>query len=93
MKKTLEQLRNKIQQEFIGGRYEGDDETEKVLSKLVGQPMKCYDTCIDDGVDDDETEDEYVMKSCFSTKDDKIIVRIYYGDVTDEIGYVSVSNS
>lgn len=85
--------RGKIETEFIGGRYEGDEETEKVLSKLVGRPMKCYDTCIDDGVDEDETEDEYIMKSCFSTEDDKIIIRIYYGDVTKEIGYVSIQTN
>ena len=83
-------LKQKIENEFIGGHYEGDEETEKILSKIVGKPVKCYDTKIDDGVDDDETEDEYIMKSCFSTEDDKIIVGIYYGDVTDEIGYVNV---
>ena len=87
--KKLE-LKSKIETEFIGGHYEGDEETEKILSKIVGKPVKCYDTKIDDGVDDNETEDEYIMKSCFSTEDDKIIVGIYYGDVTDEIGYVNV---
>lgn len=83
-------LKSKIETEFIGGHYEGDEETEKILSNLVGKTVKWYDTKIDDGVDDDETEDEYIMKSCFSTEDDKIIVGIYYGDVTDEIGYVNV---
>lgn len=87
MKKTL---KSKIETTFIGGHYEGDEETEKILSNLVGKPVKWYDTKIDDGVDDDETEDEYIMKSCFSTEDDKIIVGIYYGDVSDEIGYVNV---
>jgi hypothetical protein len=83
-------LKSKIETEFIGGHYDGDEKTEKILSKIVGKPVKCYDTKIDDGVDDDECEDEYIMKSCFSTEDDKIIVGIYYGDVTDEIGYVNV---
>ena len=90
--KTMKKLalKGKIETEFIGGHYEGDEETEKILSKIVGKPVKWYDTKIDDGVDDDETEDEYIMKSCFSTEDDKIIVGIYYGDVSDEIGYVNV---
>ena len=50
-------LKQKIENEFIGGHYEGDEETEKILSKIVGKPVKCYDTKIDDGVDDDETEE------------------------------------
>ena len=83
-------LKSKIETEFIGGHYEGDGETEKILSKIVGKPVKWYDTKIDDGVDDDETEDTYVMKACFSTEDDEIIVGIYYGDVSEEIGYVNV---
>ena len=93
MEKTFEQIEREIQREFIGGRYDGITATEEILTEIVGQSVEHYDTCIDDGVDGDETEDEYVMKSCFSTKDDKIFVRIYYGDVTEEIGYVSVSNN
>lgn len=83
-------LKGKIETEFIGGHYEGDEVTENILTHIAGEPIKHYDTKIDDGVDDDETEDTYVMKSCFSTEDDKIIVGIYYGDVSEEIGYVNV---
>lgn len=93
MSKTLEQLRNEIQQEFIGGRYDGVTTTEEILTQIVGKSVEWYDSVIDDGVDGDETEDQYVMKDCFSTKDDSVVIRIYYGDVTEEIGYVSVSNS
>ena len=93
MSKTLEQLRNEIQREFIGGRYDGVTATEEILTNIVGKSVEWYDSVIDDGVDGDETEDQYVMKDCFSTKDDSVVVRIYYGDVTEEIGYVSVSNS
>ena len=35
--------------------------------------------------DGDETEDQYVMRACFSTDRDDIIVRVYYGDVTEEM--------
>lgn len=89
MSKTLEQLRDEIQREFIGGRYDGVTATEKILTKIVGQSVDFYDTCIDDGVDG---EDTYVMKDCFVSKDDSVVIRIYYGNVTEEIGYVSVSN-
>ena len=92
MSKTLEQLRDEIQREFIGGRYDGITATEEILTEIIGQSVDHYDTYIDDGADGDETEDSYVMKACFSSKDDTIVVRIFYGDVTEEIGYVSVSN-
>ena len=92
MKKTFEQIKREIEREFIGGNYDGITATEEILTEIVGQSVEHYDTCIDDGADDDETEDSYVMKACFSSKDDTIVVRIFYGDVTEEIGYVSVSN-
>lgn len=92
MKKTFEQIKQEIEQEFIGGRYDGITATEEILTEIIGQSVDHYDTCIDDGADGDETEDSYVMKACFSSKDDTIVVRIFYGDVTEEIGYVSVSN-
>ena len=80
----------KIQNEFIGSRYLGIEETENILTHIAGEPIKWCDTKIDDGIDNDETEDTYVMKACFSTKDDEIVVGIYYGDVSEEIGYVNV---
>lgn len=93
MKKTFEQLRDEIQREFIGGRYDGVTATEEILTQIIGKSVDWYDRVIDDGADGDETEDTYVMKDCFATKDDSVVIRIYYGNVTEEIGYVSVSNS
>lgn len=90
MSKTFEQIKREIEQEFTGGRYDGITATEEILTEIIGQSVEHYDTCIDDGVDGDETEDAYVMKSCFESNDGKIVIRIYYGDVTEEIGYVSV---
>ena len=83
-------LTKKIQTEFIGSDYKGVSETEKILSDICGEPITWYDTCIDDGADNDETENQYVMKACFSNNNDSIIIRIYYGNVTEEIGYVDV---
>ena len=86
-------LTEKIQTSLIGADFPGIAETEDILSDNIGQPVSWYDTVIDDGVDEDETEDQYVMRACFSTERDDVIVRIYYGDVTEEIGYVDVAES
>lgn len=92
MSKTFEQIKREIEREFIGGRYDGITATEEILTEIIGQSVEHYDTYIDDGVDEDETEDVYVMKACFSTNDSQIKVGIFYGDVTEEIGYVAVDN-
>ena len=84
-------LTEKIQTELIGSRFDSITETEEILTQLVGKNVSWYDSNIDDGVDDDETEDTYIMRDAFSTNDDKIIIRIYYGNVTGEITYVSVN--
>lgn len=84
-------LTEKIQNEFIGSKYRGIEETCEMLSKIVGKKANCYDVVIDDGADDDETEDDYIMRACFDFQDSNVVVRIYYGDVTEEIGYVDVA--
>ena len=89
----LERITNKVQGEFIGAKYGGCNWAEEELTKIVGRPITQYDVCIDDGADDDETEDQYVMRSCFSDESSRLTIRIYYGDVTREIGYVDVSEN
>jgi len=89
MNKTFKQIKQEIEREFIGSRYNGITATEEILTNIVGQAIKHYDTCIDDGADGDETEDVYVIKACF-TNEDNITIRIFYGDVTEEIDYVNV---
>lgn len=89
MNKNIKEL---VEETFIGANYNGDEETEKELSNLLGGKWRCYDTKIDDGVDDDETEDEYIMVSCFENEQGNVDILIYYGDVTDEITYVQVRN-
>lgn len=84
-------LTEKIQTSLIGADYPGTLETEELLTELIGKEMRCYDVVIDDGADDDETEDQYVMRACFTDDRGSITVRVYYGDVTEEIGYVDVS--
>ena len=84
-------LTEKIQTALIGSKYQGALETENLLSEIIGLEMYCYDSVTDDGADDDETEDQYVMRDCFSDAAGSVTVRVYYGDVTGEIGYVDVS--
>jgi hypothetical protein len=83
-------IKELVEKTFIGAKYQGDEDTEKELGKLLGGKWRCYDTKIDDGVDDDETEDEYIMVSCFENEQGNVDVLIYYGDVTDEITYTQV---
>jgi hypothetical protein len=84
-------LTEKIQNSFIGAKYLGALWMQEELTRIVGLEMYCYDSKIDDGADDDETEDQYVMRDCFTDAEYSVTVRVYYGDVTGEIGYVDVS--
>ena len=88
---SMKTITEKIQDAFIGAKYLGALWMEEELTELVGLQMHCYDSVIDDGADDDETEDQYVMRDCFSDDRGSITVRVYYGDVSGEIGYVDVS--
>lgn len=90
MNKTPEQIEREIRNEFIFEIYDGETATEEILTEIIGKAVEWYDTDYDDGIDDDESEDSYVMKSCFSTKDNEYVIRFYYGDVTDKIGCVDV---
>ena len=87
----LGKLTEKIQDNFIGAKYGGCAWAEEELSAIVGKKCAIYDSVIDDGADGDETEDQYVMRDCFQFEDSNLVVRIYYGDVTREIGYVDVA--
>ena len=83
-------IRDKIQDEFDYAEYTGDADIEERLSTIVGYPARHCDTKIDDGVDDEDCEDEYVMKSSFIFSDINLSVDMYYGDVTSEITYIEI---
>jgi hypothetical protein len=83
-------MEKKIRDYFNGREFTTEEDIEKELTELVGHKAHCYDTKIDDGVDDEDEEDEYVMLSAFEFDDINIIVRMYYGDVTNEITYITV---
>ena len=84
-------MKDKIKNYFNNKEsFVSEEEIEKDLTELVGCRVRCYDTKIDDGVDGD-SEDEYVMLSAFEIDNSNIIVRVYYGNNTGEIGYVSIN--
>lgn len=86
-------LKEKIETTFIGSDWKGEEETAEILKEIVGLKCECYDAGIDDGVDDDESEDICIMYASFRFKNSPLVVRIVYGDVTEEIGDVEVRNA
>lgn len=87
-------LKEKIETTFIGSDWKGEEETAEILKEIVGLKCECYDASIDDAVDDDdESEDTYIMYASFRFKNSPLVVRITYGDVTEEIGDVEVRNA
>ena len=88
---NIEKLTEKVQNELIGAKYLGCSWGEETLTNIIGKNCSCYDSRIDDGADDDETEDVYVMCDAFDIDGTDFVIHIYYGDVTREIGYVDVA--
>lgn len=53
-----------------------------ILTKAGMEDVHCYDNCIDEGIDDEDCEDEYLMKACFEGTFDgvQVIFKVFYGD-------------
>ena len=81
-------INNEIQKALIGSKFD-EENVACTISEIVGAYASCYDTKIDDGADDDDSENEYIMKSCFEFNNSTFEVLVYYGNNTREIGYVS----
>ena len=75
--------------ELEGSTFTSETEIGEIISKYAGAPARCYDADIDNGCNDEE-EDNYVMYACYEIDGYNTIVRVYYGDVTGKIGYVTV---
>ena len=90
---NAKELTSKIQTTFIGSDWRGEEETAEILNEIVGLKCECYDADIDDGVDDDESEDTYIMYASFRFENSPLVVCIVYGNVTEEISYVEVRNA
>lgn len=79
-----------IQDKFIGNKFDVEDVTKK-LSNIVGIKAKCYDTKIDDVIEDDK-EDEYLMKSCFEFENSTLEIYVYHCNNSRVITYLSFNN-
>ena len=86
-------IKEKIQNALIGSKFEWVEQITDILYGIVGKPCRCYDSGIDDGADGDETEDQYVLYASFEFENSDLCVKVYYGDVTREIGYVAVDEN
>jgi hypothetical protein len=86
MKKPFEQLEQEITEKFINSKYKGISVTEDILTEICGQDVSLYDSFFGDKVDC-----EYIICDCFTTADNKMSIKINYGERTMDIGYVSVT--
>lgn len=81
-------LKDRIYDSLIGGCFTTEEDTENELTKLIGSKAHCYDTKIDEGLDDEE--DEYLMLSAFEVDGHSETIRIYYGNITEEITHIDI---
>lgn len=81
--KTME---NKIK-EFLDENlfFSSDEEFAEKLTEKTGVKCRCYDSGIDDGIDDENCEDEYLIYSSFEFQSANLSLTIYYGDQTNKI--------
>lgn len=86
--KLTDELEAKIR-EAIGEDYSELDIEER-LTELLHRSVDMYDYGIDDGVGSEDDEDEYVMKACYKVEGTRITIRIYFGNITEKIGYVDI---
>ena len=92
----MENVKTQIFNALIGTKSSKFKANLKDAFKANNVWFRFVDSKIDDGVDGDETEDKYVMMDAYdviigSVEFNKTFyVRMYYGDVSDEISYVDV---
>ena len=82
-------LKDRIYDSLIGGCFTTEEDIENQLTELIGSKAHCYDTKIDEGLDD-EDEDEYLMLSAFEVDGFGESIRIYYGNITEEITHIDI---
>lgn len=80
------EIRRKFETKFINTEFKGIEDMKEQVENLINEKVLNYDTCINDGADDDEND--YIMKTWFETK--SYTIRFFYGDIDMIIGYVSV---
>ncbi len=68
--------------ELLGKPYIDEDDMREELAAIYGENFAQYDSCIDDGIEDDDSEDDYVMKDCYINDDNSLDIIVYYGNNT-----------
>lgn len=81
-------LKSKIYDSLMGEWFTTEEDIENKLTELIGSKTHCYDTKIDEGLDDGE--DEYLMMSAFEVDGIGESIRIYYGNITEEITHIDI---
>lgn len=56
---------------------------EREIGEIVKEKVKCYDSYIDDACEHEV--DEYIMCAAFEIENSDVVVRIYYGNNTQEV--------
>lgn len=79
-----------IQQEFIGGRYNGIENTINELTQICKSEIIFVDDKVHDGVDDDETEDTQVRVAHFKCMELMMDIYFYYYNISLEINFISI---
>ena len=81
-------LKDKIYDDLMSEWFTTEEDIENKLTELIGSKAHCYDTKIDEGLDDGE--DDYLMMSAFEVDGYSETIRIYYGNITEEITHIDI---
>jgi hypothetical protein len=79
----------RLQQEIINTKFKSTLFMVKLIENLSGEKVLDYDTCIDDGSDDEEND--YVIETTFFTN--SYTIRVFYGDVNEIISFAYVGQN
>lgn len=94
MEKYFDDIFIEIHDTYHNNKIGNLEDVEKQLSEIIGTKMVCYDTIIDTEMDYKwmySCGDEYILKSCFSSDDDKIIVSFYHGTNSNIVAYYTIN--
>ena len=81
-------LKDRIYDSLICEWFTTEEDIENKLTELIGSKAHCYDTKIDEGLEG--APDDYLMLSAFEVDGHKESIRIYYGNITEEITHIDI---
>lgn len=85
MTPTFEKALDRIEEELIGKKYDHQVVAD-TIEYYIKHKVQLFDVKIDDACDHED--DTYVMCSAFEVEDEDVVVRVFYGNNSLEIGYV-----